>query len=123
MSQTTQMVPLEGLVLIHDGEFMEQADAAFVQVLNKVRLFCRAYPEYAEKCKGQIKIVIDVGCTDREQGIYPITAKFERKLPEHPGMTTVAIDSFDQEGKPAMLIRHQAGDDDPRQQRIPIDDE
>lgn len=114
-----QMVPMEGIEDIYDGEFIDDVNTALQEIIVAMRRYANDHSsEDVKKAKAEVLVKIEVACPQPEHDMFRIGATIKTKVPNKPEAVMIGIANFDQLGTPCLLIRRGIGEDDPRQGRL-----
>ncbi|MEL6109854.1 MAG: hypothetical protein AAFU85_27915 [Planctomycetota bacterium] len=118
MGQFTQFVPIT-LDLIDEGELKEQIEEGIAEAAKVLRAYRIKYGDDAKKAVASVKVKIGFCCVDPTQGLTAIVWDVDVARPKRPANLTSAMDMYDAEGRPALLVKAGGSDDeDPRQMKF-----
>ena len=111
----TQFVPIEP-DLIDEGEFMEEVAGKLQEAFLQLRKHRLKFEEKAKKATVEVVAKVKMTVVDVNDGTTALTWEVQIKPPKRPAETSFAIDGFDQNSEPALLVKAGGSDEsNPRQ--------
>lgn len=104
---------------IEEGDFFREANLALLDVQRQLVRHREKYGELSKKSTAELTLKIKLRIEEPDQDLYSIVTDISKKTPGRPKVVTVAMEEFDDEGKPALHVRS-AGSDrkHPRQSKM-----
>lgn len=110
-----EFVPLS-LEKIEEGQFLEDANSALLQLQNILVKHVRRYGDNAKKAKAVLTLKVGLICIDPERDMYAIAANTTTSLPSAPPFTDYLLPGKSEDGSDVLECRRSgATGDDPRQ--------
>ncbi len=112
-----KMVPLTSK-LIDEGEFQEELEECLKQAQIALAEHRERFGDEAHKASTELVAKVKFTIQNAAEGMVSIKWGVDVKRPKRPEGASVAIESFDDSGQPALFVKAGGSDNDPRQSKF-----